>query len=133
MIDRFTWNNSPELRNGVQEILTEWGNWSQGGQTNLGHSNHIPGTTPPEQAREARLMRATVDVDRAKHSEYVISCMCLATQPPISAKMLKMRYVNRLTDDRLAATYRREFGRNDPVKIVLARLDDAEWSFACLV
>ena len=133
MIDRFAWDQSPHLQSAVRKILEDWGQWSRGGWTNLGYRSHIPGTSPPQEASENRLLRARIDVDLAKQSEFIISTLCAATDHRKGAILLKMRYVHGLDGERLAKRYRREMKLEDGDSVILARLADAEWAFASLM
>ena len=133
MIDYLAWQNSPELRKSVQVILRDWGTWSRGGLPRLDYPDHEPWTTPSEESKEARLLRQSVDVDQARASEEIISTLATATVHAKLARLLVLHYVNGLTDEKLAKAYNREFRKNEAKRMVQARLDNAEWIFACLL
>ena len=133
MIDYDLWCNSEETRRSAQSVLSEWGAWSRGGWPNIGYSTHIPGTTPPEEQREKRLLRSAIDVDRAKDSEFIISTMLSSTKQKHPAIILRIRYAYGMTGERLIKRFRKETGRDESRACIEGELDLAEWVFASLL
>ena len=51
MGSRETWDNSPELRHGVKDLLINWAWHYSGGHENLGYPDHQPFSSPPARDR----------------------------------------------------------------------------------
>lgn len=134
MIEFEVWQNSPELRKSVQVILRDWGTWSRGGMPRLDYPGEQPWYVPPRCAdSEKPPPRPAIDIAQAKEVEFIISTLAAATCHTKLARLLVLHYVNGLTGPRLAKAYNREFKRDESVRMVEGRLDNAEWLVACLM
>lgn len=125
-VSKETWDNSPELREGVRERLINWGWHFFGGRPNLGYADHTNFATPPDK-RPSRPPKY-LGLEDAEEVEYIISS---ASQASLS----NMRYAIILKTEHVMAHLPQEVKariRGMSRSTYQRRISEAEWWFYCL-
>ena len=130
-MDKTVWDNSDELRHSIERELDNWGAWSrQGGGTNLGFPQNIPGAGPPE-----RDPPRPVNVEKAWQTENVFKAWrqhSTTRDGDFGCFLLKLKYMERQPLEKMAHDFNRKFRRRVGNGQIRAMLDEYEFFYYLL-